>query len=143
LATCWIWFYFIFLNFFWATYLNHVSKSRILFKRSNYGYENFFLTFDFNTFIFNIIFWLCIKARKGLAPQCPKVEPCGVGGRIYHNLILEMAANPFFFRQHFTKFWPKKYGFHLYKGLFMEKMTQIHQILKKKNPNCQIWKNGD
>jgi len=41
---------------------------------------------------------LCIKARKGLTPQCPKVEPCGVGGRIYHNLILEMCANPLFFQ---------------------------------------------
>jgi len=30
----------------------------------------------------------------------------------------------------FTKFRPKKYGFALSKGFFMEKMTQICQILK-------------
>jgi uncharacterized protein YwgA len=35
-----------------------------------------------------------------------------------------------------TRFCPEKYDFNLYKGLFMKKMTQICQILKK-IPNCQ------
>jgi hypothetical protein len=36
----------------------------------------------------------------------------------------------FFTIKNFTKFRPEKYGFALSKGFFMEKMTQICQILK-------------
>jgi hypothetical protein len=34
--------------------------------------------------------------------------------------------------QNFAKFRPKKYDFNLYKGVSMEKMAQICQILKEK-----------
>ncbi len=37
------------------------------------------------------------------------------------------------YRQNFTQFWPGKYDFNLFKGFFMEKMTQICQIWIKKN----------
>jgi hypothetical protein len=40
----------------------------------------------------------------------------------------------------FTKFHPEKYDFNLYKRFPMKKKTQIRQILKEKNPNCQIFK---
>jgi hypothetical protein len=43
-----------------------------------------------------------------------------------------------FLGQNFAKFQPEKYDFDLCKGFFMKKMTQIRQISKKKNPNCQI-----
>jgi len=38
----------------------------------------------------------------------------------------------FFLWRDFAKFPPEKYDFDLYKGFFMEKMTQIRQISKKK-----------
>ncbi len=34
---------------------------------------------------------------------------------------------------HFAKFWPENYDFYVYKGFFMEKITQIRQTLKENN----------
>jgi hypothetical protein len=39
----------------------------------------------------------------------------------------------FFIWRDFAKFRPEKYDFALYKGFFIEKMTQIRQISKEKN----------
>jgi argonaute-like protein implicated in RNA metabolism and viral defense len=41
-----------------------------------------------------------------------------------------------FLREIFAKFRPEKYDFHLFKGFFNEKMTQIRQISKK---NKWVW----
>jgi hypothetical protein len=43
------------------------------------------------------------------------------------------------YRKKFSQFWPDKYYFNLYKGFFMEKMTQICQIWKEKNSTIEIY----
>jgi hypothetical protein len=50
----------------------------------------------------------------------------------YYFLLKITSYSQFVFGQIFINFWSKKYDFDLSKGFFMEKMTQIHQILKKK-----------
>jgi hypothetical protein len=48
-------------------------------------------------------------------------------------------SNLFFVGWNLDKFQLEKYDFHLCKGFFTERMTQIRQILKGKQiPNCQI-----
>jgi hypothetical protein len=49
-----------------------------------------------------------------------------------------MVCNVFYWRK-FAKFSPENYGFDLFEGFFMEKMSQIHQILKGNFQNRQFF----
>jgi hypothetical protein len=89
-------------------------------------------TFDANKNFFYVAKFKCASYQGA-----PKVT-----SSCFHVIAKSMwicGYQRFFYWWIFTKFWLEKYDFGLYKGFFMEKMTQICQILKIFFPsNCWI-----